>query len=294
MGMVSPNYMFAPLARIKYFKLSPRRLLATSVYLAGGLCLTPQAIAGSAPSPKMVQIAQVLNTLPPPPTLDHGGAFTAPSTGVAPASQIGASTQRYLVFVNGDSPLLLEQIQQVEPEAFRRQHEGRTVIQTGLFLQRQNAQQQVAQLGYQGIGAEIKQIEVATAPPISQTTSLPSLPTSPASNAAIPIPVVAAPDHSVEFGQPPNFSPINALPPASGVINSDSPYYVVIPGPSDRLPTIRDQVVQLGAAPYNVHLRERPRGPHVAVGPFENRGVAESWNGYLRGFGLNSRVFFDR
>ena len=303
--MVSPNSMFAPIAQIKGFEISSRCLLATSACLVGGLCFLPEAIAWSAPIPVTVQIAQVLDALPPPPTIDNGRALPAPSTGAAPTSHI-ASTQRYLVFVNGNSPLLLAQIQQVEPGAFRREHEGRTVIQTGLFLQQQNAEQQLAQLASQGIGAEIKQVEVETAPPIAQTAYQPP-PTSSPSSAAIPIPVVAAPDNSVEFGQPPTFSTINTPPPPpsgfspanapfppAGGLNVDSPYYIVIPGPSDRLPDIRDQVVQLGVTPYSVQLRERPRGPHVAVGPFENRDMAEGWNDYLRGFGLNSRVFFDR
>ena len=292
--MVSLVCTVAQLAQVRFFEMAPRRFLTASVCLMGGLCIAPPAISGGMPPAETVTIAQVLDTLPPPPDLQDGG-FPAPSPGMTTTSPIGGSSQRYLVFVNGDSPLLLEQIQRVEPGAFRRQHEGRTVIQAGLFLQQQNAQQQLAQLASQGIGAEMKQVEVATAPPPIAQPTLPSMPTSlPSEAAAIPIPVVAAPDNSVEFGQPPNFNAANTPLPPPGVLSRNSPYYVVIPGSSNQLASIRDQVLQLGGAPYNVQLRGRPRGPHVSVGPFESRRAAENWNNYLREFGLNSRVFFDR
>ncbi|MDJ0705830.1 MAG: hypothetical protein QNJ46_21390 [Leptolyngbyaceae cyanobacterium MO_188.B28] len=287
--MVSLACTFAQWAQVNCCEMTPRRFLATSVGLMGWFCIAPQAIAGEMPRTEAVSIAQVFDALPPP-----------PSEGGFPASlPAEVFSQRYLVFVNGDSPLLLEQVQRVEPGAFRRKHEGRTVIQAGLFSLPQNAQQQRAQLASQGIGAEIEEVEVAVAPPaavgppVAQPTSLPPTPTDFPSD-AIPIPVMAAPDNSVEFGQPPDFAATAIPPPPSGAFSNNSPYYVVIPGASHQLDVIRNQVLQLGGAAYNVQIRERPRGPHVSVGPFESRRTAENWNDYLRESGLNSRVFFDR
>lgn len=67
-------------------------------------------------------------------------------------------SERYLVYVNASSPLMLEQIRRVEPEAFREQYQGRTVIQVGEFNEQRNAQQRAEALKQQGIRAEIAQV----------------------------------------------------------------------------------------------------------------------------------------
>ena len=61
----------------------------------------------------------------------------------------------YRVYVNGDSSLLLQQVRAIEPTAFVQTHQGRRVIQVGLFGNEVNAQQKVALLASRGIQAEL-------------------------------------------------------------------------------------------------------------------------------------------
>lgn len=64
-------------------------------------------------------------------------------------------SERYWVYVNGDSPYLLQQVQIVEAQAFIRQYQGRRVIQVGTFNDAANARRQVTLLNQQGIRAEV-------------------------------------------------------------------------------------------------------------------------------------------
>jgi hypothetical protein len=51
----------------------------------------------------------------------------------------------------------------------------------------------------------------------------------------------------------------------------------------------------LGTPADRVQMRTAPRGPHVAVGPFADRGLANQWSNFYRDAGLSSsRVFFQR
>ncbi|NET60976.1 MAG: hypothetical protein F6K47_34060 [Symploca sp. SIO2E6] len=77
-------------------------------------------------------------------------------------------------------------------------------------------------------------------------------------------------------------------------LSRDRFYFVVIPGAQRDLANIAAQVVQLGATPNGVRQRTVPRGPHVSLGPFDNRGLAEQWSNYLQSQGMNARVFFGR
>lgn len=61
---------------------------------------------------------------------------------------------KYLVYVNGDSSYLLQQVQTVEPRAFIQTYQGRRVIQVGTFNEETNAQRQITALAAQGIRAE--------------------------------------------------------------------------------------------------------------------------------------------
>lgn len=80
------------------------------------------------------------------------------------------------------------------------------------------------------------------------------------------------------------------------VVENSKYYFVVIPAARDDLPTIAAQVRKLRTdTSVNVSERRRPRGSHVRVGPFSERGQAESWNHYLLDFGLrNARVYHGR
>lgn len=80
------------------------------------------------------------------------------------------------------------------------------------------------------------------------------------------------------------------------IVDNSKSYFVVIPGNREDLPLIEDKVRQLRKdVPVNVSQRNEPRGTHVRVGPFRQRGQAESWNRYLRNFGMkNARVYYGR
>ncbi|NES18329.1 MAG: hypothetical protein F6K41_05210 [Symploca sp. SIO3E6] len=83
----------------------------------------------------------------------------------------------------------------------------------------------------------------------------------------------------------------NATPRRS---SRDRFYFVIIPGAQKDLPNLAAQLVQLGVTPNGVRQRTVPRGPHVAIGPFDNRGLAEQWSNYLQSQGMSARVFFGR
>jgi hypothetical protein len=145
--------------------------------------------------------------------------------------------------VNGDSPLMLQQVKRVELQAFIQQFEGRRVIQAGVFSTEANARQQTEALAAQGIASEI-------------TTSN-----------------------------------MGSLLPG----NSARGYYVVVPGDRADLPDFRDRAIRLGVQQNSIQLRERPLGPHLAVGPFAQRQQAETMGRYLKDRGqLDTRIYFDR
>jgi hypothetical protein len=213
-----------------------------------------------------------LPALPPPVVYGEEALPSAAPTGAG----------RYMVYVSGDSLLLLEQVRQIEPDAFRRVHQGRTVIQTGLFSQEQNARAQASQLAALGLGAEVASVAAMGPPPLPGTSAgHSSLPPAPNADGSISLPVVPVPGGGSAVAAAPGTDP-----------GANRAYYVVIPGRQAELSTVQQQVVSLGMPGANVQSRQSPLGPHVAVGPFEQRGLAEEWNGYLRQVGLNARVHF--
>jgi hypothetical protein len=169
--------------------------------------------------------------------------FQAPSANPPLTAPPAASLNQYRVFVNGDSPLLLQEVRRVESGAFIQRLDGRRVIQVGVFRTEANAQQQVAKLAAQGISSQIA-----------------------VGGTGLPI---------------------------GG--NSARGYYVVVPGSRSTLPELRARAIRLGVQQNSIQLRDRPLGPHVAIGPFSQIGEAETMQRYLRDKGsLDTRVFFDR
>ncbi|WP_445630833.1 hypothetical protein [Nostoc sp. DSM 114167] len=183
-------------------------------------------------------------------------------------SQYNQNFERYLVYVDGSDFQTLQAIRQIEPSAYIRQFQGRTVIQSGVFNRVGNAQQRVNELQSRGIY-----------------------------NARI-----------ISFG---NGQEINAdngnynYRDDRNNINANrrvSRYYVAIPTTSEQLRAIAAQVRQnLGVFTQElgrsggVLERTQPRGPHVAVGPFQNRFQAEEWNRYMRRIGYgNARVYYGK
>ncbi len=279
------------------------------------------AVLGFAPH----GLAQGYEAVPPLPAGVMPVPAAAPMSGAA-LPQVPTSGQQYLIYVNDTSETVLSQVRQVEPTAFRTTFQGRSVIQAGRFNMTGNAQQRITDLGTLGVRAEMAQVAAAV-PYYASTAALPNnvyasngnLP--PLPDAALPqvpdasgVPVPSLPPGvaqvppapgNVEFGQelnygvPPAPSGGVAIPPPAGappVTESFSaPYYVVIPTDSSNLGTLSNQVIQLGTPADRVQQRTSPRGPHVAVGPFTDRGLANRWNDFYREAGIgNSRVFFQR
>lgn len=252
---------------------------------------------------------------------------------ISPIPQAPASGQQFVVFVNDTSEATLRQVQMVEPTAFRTTFQGQSVIQAGRFNHSANAQMRVNDLASRGVSAQMSAAPAAQ-PVFAQTPALPGnvyassgtlpplpgvtvIPPGGSGVSPLPTPTSQMPPVSqtsasgnVEFGQqlsytapasPANSYPVNMPPPSSTAMASpaadstSAPFYVVIPTSAGNLQSLSAQVIQLGTPADRVQVRTAPRGPHVAVGPFADRGLANQWNNFYRDAGLSSsRIFFQR
>lgn len=309
-------------------KGSPEQVIL-SLFLGSCVAIAPQIALAEPTGDRYLLAQQVVDGLPPPPlaptviepaplpSFDASPSTTNNSALPAETSSSNESSQRYLVYINGDSPLLLSQVQSVESRAFLQEYEGRNVIQAGVFDNEAIAEQQVEVLESQGIGARIMTVPATTyaANPVtaSSTTDLSASSSSTSSGTALansslpsldPLPLTAVP-REIEFGQQPYFSPPPPLASpgttaqvgnSSTLVASNRSYLVVIPGSRENLPNIRDQVLRLAfpssGRTSGIRAREEPRGPHVVLGPMVDRAAAERWSGYLRSFGLDARVYY--
>lgn len=128
--------------------------------------------------------AQQVVPLPPPPTVSVPGLTNTPSftnstsspggetVFLAPLNRQGAADQ-YTVYVNGDSPYLLQQVRAIEPTASVQRYQGQAIIQAGTFDNEASAQRQIAALNAQGIMANMTMgnSEISAAPSNVATTS---------------------------------------------------------------------------------------------------------------------------
>ncbi len=283
------------------------------------------------PGDRLLLAQQVVNGLPPPPP-SFGQTPLPPAqptlpTGAMPSAATIPAAQQYAVIINGDSGLMLDQVRSIEPGAFVQNYQGRRMIQAGVFGDVSTAQQQVAALASRGIGAQVVTLPggrmASGGMGSSQTAALPTpasfpAPTLPQMAPQVTAPMLPPPDllpttpvpREVEFGQPtapepfaspaPALSPTgDPLPPSSAPDESrgSRSFYVVIPGSSDDLTAISNQVMRLGdgfGIAQMVQTADAPRGPHVRVGPFVDRSAANRWTRYFRDFGLNARTLYGR
>jgi hypothetical protein len=256
---------------------------------------TEQSVS-NAVMPRQRIAQRVVDGLPPPPGAGVGSFYTPPGAAVGSdghgASGIQFPSQQYVVIVNGNSGLLLSQVQQIAPTAGIQSYEGQQVIQAGVFGEEWAASQQVQALAAQGIAAQVVSVSGGVAP-------VQAIYPDPAQVSLDPLP--PAPPAEVPFGQYPALEPQPTAPPASAY-DYGSParrngYYVLIPGSSGSLARVSEQVRLLSEGfpvAGRVQERDRPHGPHVLVGPFSGRSAAERWNRYFRDFGLNARVHYER
>lgn len=244
---------------------------------------------------------QVIDGLPPPPPipdLQVPEEERLPQGSGPDAAEV--SGELFMVYVNGDSPLLLEQVRQVDPTATLQVHEGQQVILAGLFDRSGTAIDRIEQLGQRGIEANMASVSsVVLAPDASRENSevlaqagLNDLPPADPLNTLNQVNSRSRPSVSVA---PPSTTTVTR-PPAN-VTNAprqDNAYYVVIPGEEDELGEMWEQVVLLGAVSNAVEQRDRPLGPHLLVGPFVDQDAATRWNRYFQDFGMDARVYYKR
>ncbi len=128
------------------------------------------ALAGWVGRSSPVTLAQSTALPPPPITGPADLPPVTPSEGLpavnlppTPTRTPGSQFKGYRVYVNGDSPLLLQQVRSVEPTAFVQTYQGRRVIQVGLFSNEANAQQKMALLAARGIQSTVTNELVGTA-----------------------------------------------------------------------------------------------------------------------------------
>ncbi|MEB3339103.1 MAG: hypothetical protein VKJ46_16650 [Leptolyngbyaceae bacterium] len=191
------------------------------------------------------------------------------------------SADRYLVYVNSTNPIVLQQVKQVAPDAFVRSYGDQSLIQSGVFANPVGAQQQVRDLQAQGIQAQILTIKSGQDLPLATTP------------ASTPI-VVPQPLTTTVAAPAPTGAAANFGNTASSISALRRGYFVIIPGRLEEIPMIAEQVERLGTGGMAVRQREIPLGPHVAVGPMEEREPSERLSVYLRDFGLDARVYYGR
>ncbi|HLO46963.1 MAG TPA: SPOR domain-containing protein [Kamptonema sp.] len=172
-------------------------------------------------------IAQEPLSPPREPAIRHPSAPPPPVELYSPPSLPDSRIQsgRYAVYVNGDSPLLLQFVRQVEPAATVLMYKERRVIAAGNFFDEISARSRVAQLQSLGIEAQITNFqdgqEFSELIPYQQPNYYPVPPSFPTT-------------------QQPNFIPAtpNTLPPTNPAIGSGL-YQVVVDAGSFSLAQVR-------------------------------------------------------
>lgn len=214
--------------------------------------LSTDALASLLQPPQLGSVSSTLrsSTVAPQP------AFSSGVSALPPASRFGAPLPNYLVYVDNSNPQNLARVQQVVPDAFRRNLGRQTVIQVGAFTDEFNARQWVRQLGAQGVPAQVGRLDGS----------------------------------SISVGQ----TPLPATREFSPVISSRA-YYVVIPAGQENFPSLSDRLNQVIRGEVPFQPRSGPFGSHLAVGPFSDRTEAERWNRNLQTAGIsNTRVYYGR
>ena len=114
-----------------------------------------------------IDFGQTLPSASPLPSVNSAVPLVVQNVG-APADlgtlNNSAGLGQYVVYVNGDSNLLLQQVRRVEPGAFRRSYNNRQVIQSGRFATLAGAEERVTELENRGILSEIATLNATPSP----------------------------------------------------------------------------------------------------------------------------------
>jgi hypothetical protein len=197
---------------------------------------------------------------PPPPTVIFGDELEP--FGGNTFDTVGFPNLRYAVYVNGNSPLLLRIIREIEPKSLLRKYQNRKVIQVGSFSDRFFAEDLANFFQFQGIKTQIVRL-----------------------------------NSGEEFGRAVDTETSDVFPPVGrnldyGLGNTDA-YYVLISGESRSLADIQQRIVSLGMPRENILFTDVP--PKVAVGPFDSEEPAREWQQYLQVSGFpDAELYFGR
>ncbi|MGB3491852.1 MAG: hypothetical protein WBA57_03925 [Elainellaceae cyanobacterium] len=113
------------------------------------------------PEQPLLFAQQLVDGLPPPPLTpgDPSSFPVSPGAGSGAASgSASAGNDLFMVYVNGSSPLLLEQVRQVQPDALIQEYEGQPIILVGAYDSAVLAEQQILSLENQGISATVASV----------------------------------------------------------------------------------------------------------------------------------------
>ncbi|MGD1911626.1 MAG: SPOR domain-containing protein [Rivularia sp. (in: cyanobacteria)] len=181
-------------------------------------------------------------------------------------SPYNQNSESYLVIVDNNDSRLLQRVRLVERDAFTDNFQGRSVIQAGVFRGLDNAEERTRQLLDYGVSSRV----------YSRTTGREIINSYGSDN--------------FNSGSSSNYSARNNRRQRTKY------YYVAIPEKREKLMEIENQIRQSAVGnSVGITVKNSPRGPHVAVGPFGGRSQAEQWNYYLRSLGLkNARVYYGK
>lgn len=172
---------------------------------------------------------------------------------------------RYVVYIESESRILLGIIrQQIEPRAVFRSFGDARVIQVGSFSELFFALDLLDYLAEKGINGEY-----STRNP-GEAFGDPLRPTTLARNVYPPV------RHLIAYG-----------------LSNTENYYLLIPSKSKDLALITYKLGLLGVPDKGIQVTETPE--NVAIGPFEEREIAEKWQRYLLDSGfINVDIYFGR
>ncbi|MEY2976560.1 MAG: hypothetical protein RLZZ435_697 [Cyanobacteriota bacterium] len=272
--------------------LIPKTTISPPFYRFGWVSLVTLAglWAGAAAAQTSIDFGQRLpssSSVSNPPTLnslDSSVPLTVQSLGTPGLGQ-------YVVYVNGESDLLLQQVRRVEPGAFRRSYNNRQVIQAGRFLALNNAQERVTELENRGILSEIVTLEAAApiASGVTPGTNIGGTGTlNPIALDTAPLPI----NTTLDFAAPSIDSDLNLISPDLAFGQSEA-YYVAIPSRPGELANLSEQLSAAGINSSSIVAKSARRGAFIAVGPYSDRLSAEVMVANIKAAGFrNARVYY--
>lgn len=111
---------------------------------------------------------------------------------------------------------------------------------------------------------------------------------------------MTAPPPNIPMGVPMGSPPLGTAtmtPPTTAIPGNsslDARYEVVIPARTEDFNAIANRLVSMGVRPDAIQGKEKPRGPHISIGPYVQAREAEAVSKLLQTSGMDARVFYLR